>query len=266
MFLRRITATRRFCRTTATADLCLVTSLHDGMNLVAKEFVAARDDEQGALILSRFTGASHELADALVVNPYDTDELAHAIHAALTMPAEETQRAHAADARRGAGTQCLSLGRKPDRRTGRHSCAPPGTAWTPRGDGPRWRPPLDLPPAGCGAASCWDSPCARRRPLPRIRSIAIRRRVPWLPLSPPRGKRYHRAWRYIDLRKLPASERLKDGTDSPATAADSDPNAIRSSIWLLSPTTPMAIRLATNTSAWIRSPSMEKRRCSKWNA
>jgi trehalose 6-phosphate synthase len=71
------------------ADFCLVTSLHDGMNLVAKEYVAAREDEQGALILSRFTGASHELADALVVNPYDTDELAHAIHRALAMPAEE---------------------------------------------------------------------------------------------------------------------------------------------------------------------------------
>jgi trehalose 6-phosphate synthase len=71
------------------ADVCLVTSLHDGMNLVAKEYVVARTDEQGALILSRFTGASHELADALVVNPYDTDELAQAIHAALTMPPEE---------------------------------------------------------------------------------------------------------------------------------------------------------------------------------
>ena len=71
------------------ADVCLVTSLHDGMNLVAKEYIAARSDEQGALILSRFTGASHELADALVVNPYDTDELAQAIHTALTMPAEE---------------------------------------------------------------------------------------------------------------------------------------------------------------------------------
>jgi trehalose-6-phosphate synthase len=71
------------------ADLCLVTSLHDGMNLVAKEYVAARHDEQGTLILSRFTGASHELSDALVVNPYDTDELAHAIHTALTMPAQE---------------------------------------------------------------------------------------------------------------------------------------------------------------------------------
>jgi alpha,alpha-trehalose-phosphate synthase [UDP-forming] len=71
------------------ADLCLVTSLHDGMNLVAKEYVAARHDEQGALILSRFAGASHELSDALLVNPYDTDELAHAIHTALAMSAEE---------------------------------------------------------------------------------------------------------------------------------------------------------------------------------
>jgi alpha,alpha-trehalose-phosphate synthase [UDP-forming] len=71
------------------ADFCLVTSLHDGMNLVSKEYVAARHDEDGALILSRFTGASHELPDALVVNPYDTDELAQAIHTALAMPASE---------------------------------------------------------------------------------------------------------------------------------------------------------------------------------
>jgi trehalose 6-phosphate synthase len=68
------------------ADLCMVTSLHDGMNLVAKEFVAARGDNEGALILSRFTGACHELADALVVNPYDTGELANAIRYALEMP------------------------------------------------------------------------------------------------------------------------------------------------------------------------------------
>jgi trehalose 6-phosphate synthase len=71
------------------SDFCMVTSLHDGMNLVAKEYVAARHDERGALILSRFTGASHELSDALVVNPYDTDELAHAIHRALVMTPEE---------------------------------------------------------------------------------------------------------------------------------------------------------------------------------
>jgi trehalose-6-phosphate synthase len=71
------------------ADLCMVTSLHDGMNLVAKEFVASRDDEQGALILSRFTGASRELRDALVVNPYDTEQLASAIYFALEMDPEE---------------------------------------------------------------------------------------------------------------------------------------------------------------------------------
>ncbi len=72
-----------------TADLCLVSSLHDGMNLVAKEFVAARPDDQGVLILSRFAGASHELADALIVNPYDTEEMADALHRALEMSPEE---------------------------------------------------------------------------------------------------------------------------------------------------------------------------------
>jgi len=75
------------------AHACLVTSLHDGMNLVAKEFVASRDDEQGALILSRFTGASRELRDALIVNPYDTEALADAIRRALDMdPTERTAR------------------------------------------------------------------------------------------------------------------------------------------------------------------------------
>jgi trehalose 6-phosphate synthase len=75
------------------ADLCLVTSLHDGMNLVAKEFIAARDDNQGALILSRFAGASHELRDAMIVNPYDTEQLADAMHFALVMdPSERSAR------------------------------------------------------------------------------------------------------------------------------------------------------------------------------
>lgn len=69
------------------ADLCMVTSLHDGMNLVAKEFVAARDDEEGALILSQFTGASRELRDAIIVNPYDADQLAESIRLALEMDA-----------------------------------------------------------------------------------------------------------------------------------------------------------------------------------
>ncbi len=71
------------------ADLCYVSSLHDGMNLVAKEFVAAREDERGVLVLSQFTGAARELTEALVVNPYDLDQASAALAAALTMPAEE---------------------------------------------------------------------------------------------------------------------------------------------------------------------------------
>jgi trehalose 6-phosphate synthase len=74
------------------ADFCMVTSLHDGMNLVAKEFVAVRDDGEAALILSRFTGASRELGEALLVNPYDLDETAEAIRAAVEMPSEERRR------------------------------------------------------------------------------------------------------------------------------------------------------------------------------
>jgi trehalose 6-phosphate synthase len=71
------------------AQLCMVTSLHDGMNLVAKEFVSARDDERGVLILSHFTGASRELPEAIIVNPYDTDQCAAALQLALDMPAGE---------------------------------------------------------------------------------------------------------------------------------------------------------------------------------
>ncbi len=71
------------------ASVCLVTSLHDGMNLVAKEFVAARDDERGVLILSTFAGAALELGDALLVNPYDVRQVAEAIHRALDMPEEQ---------------------------------------------------------------------------------------------------------------------------------------------------------------------------------
>jgi len=71
------------------ADVCIVSSLHDGMNLVAKEFVAARDDERGVLILSQFAGASRELPEALIVNPYDADQCAAALQRALTMPEDE---------------------------------------------------------------------------------------------------------------------------------------------------------------------------------
>ena len=80
------------------ADMCIVTSLHDGMNLVSKEFVAARDDQQGVLILSRFAGAAREMTEALIVNPYHVEETADALHRAATMPAAE-QRARMASLR-----------------------------------------------------------------------------------------------------------------------------------------------------------------------
>lgn len=73
-------------------DFCVVNSLHDGMNLVAKEFVSARDDEDGVLVLSSFAGASRELVEALIVNPYDTGETAVAIERALAMPREERRQ------------------------------------------------------------------------------------------------------------------------------------------------------------------------------
>jgi trehalose 6-phosphate synthase len=75
------------------ADICVVTSLHDGMNLVCKEFVAARDDLRGVLILSRFAGAARELSEALIVNPYHVEETADALHRAALMPlAEQRER------------------------------------------------------------------------------------------------------------------------------------------------------------------------------
>jgi len=71
------------------ADVCYVSSLHDGMNLVAKEFVAARDDERGVLVLSEFTGAARELTEALIVNPYDIEEASSALATALSMSSDE---------------------------------------------------------------------------------------------------------------------------------------------------------------------------------
>ena len=71
------------------ADFCLVNSLHDGMNLVAKEFVAARDDEDGVLILSTFAGASRELAEAVLINPFDVTETANAMEVAMHMGRDE---------------------------------------------------------------------------------------------------------------------------------------------------------------------------------
>ncbi len=89
IFLERHCSHKEISRYYRAADLCLVTSLHDGMNLVAKEFIAARHDEQGVLILSRFTGAARELLDAVLVNPYDIEHTADAIRAALEMEPEE---------------------------------------------------------------------------------------------------------------------------------------------------------------------------------
>lgn len=75
------------------ADFCAVTSLHDGMNLVAKEFVSSRFDEDGVLVLSSFTGAAREFNTALTVNPFAPDEVADAMHQALIMsPAEKARR------------------------------------------------------------------------------------------------------------------------------------------------------------------------------
>jgi trehalose 6-phosphate synthase len=74
------------------ANFCVVSSLDDGMNLVAKEFVASRTDGDGSLILSQFTGAARELSGALQVNPFSADEMADAILHALTMGEDERRR------------------------------------------------------------------------------------------------------------------------------------------------------------------------------
>ena len=74
------------------ADVCVVSSLHDGMNLVAKEFIAARTDHRGVLVLSNFTGAARELREAVLVNPFAVDEFADALHLALSMPEEQQMR------------------------------------------------------------------------------------------------------------------------------------------------------------------------------
>ncbi|MBB3999035.1 alpha,alpha-trehalose-phosphate synthase (UDP-forming) [Aureimonas pseudogalii] len=79
------------------AQVCMVTPLRDGMNLVAKEFIAAQDPaDPGVLILSRFAGARAELPEALIINPYSTDDVTRALLQALKMPLEERQRRHAA--------------------------------------------------------------------------------------------------------------------------------------------------------------------------
>ncbi len=96
LFLKQHHTHRDILRWYRAAELCLVTSLHDGMNLVAKEYVSAREDGTGSLILSPFTGAARELPDALIVNPYDTEQMADALRYALGMPVEEERRRMAA--------------------------------------------------------------------------------------------------------------------------------------------------------------------------
>lgn len=93
MLLKRHHNREEIYRFYKSANVCLVTSLHDGMNLVAKEFIAARNDEQGVLILSQFTGAARELKDALIINPYNGEQTAEAIKTALELlPSEQTKR------------------------------------------------------------------------------------------------------------------------------------------------------------------------------
>jgi trehalose 6-phosphate synthase len=95
VFLKRHHSHEEIARYYRAASVCMVTSLHDGMNLVAKEFVASRVDDRGVLILSTFAGAALELADALLVNPYDICQLSEAVHSALEMPeAEQAKRMH----------------------------------------------------------------------------------------------------------------------------------------------------------------------------
>jgi trehalose-6-phosphate synthase len=89
LFLKRHHSHEEIARFYRAASQCMVTSLHDGMNLVAKEFVASREDNLGVLILSTFAGAALELTDALLVNPYDVQQLAGSIHRALNMPSDE---------------------------------------------------------------------------------------------------------------------------------------------------------------------------------
>ena len=89
VFLRRHHSHEEISRYYRAASVCMVTSLHDGMNLVAKEFIAAREDGQGVLILSSFAGASLQLTDALLINPYDSQQLAESIHQALVMGDEQ---------------------------------------------------------------------------------------------------------------------------------------------------------------------------------
>jgi trehalose 6-phosphate synthase len=92
IYLKQQHSSRQMMALHRLADFCIVNSLDDGMNLVAKEFVASRLDEDGVLILSRFTGAARELTHAVLVNPFAVDEVAEAIHLSLSMPEEDRRK------------------------------------------------------------------------------------------------------------------------------------------------------------------------------
>lgn len=92
VFIERHHSHEEIYRLYRVANICLVTSLHDGMNLVAKEFVASRTDELGVLVLSQFTGAARDLKDAIIVNPYNGEQTADAIYTGLTMPLSEQKK------------------------------------------------------------------------------------------------------------------------------------------------------------------------------
>jgi trehalose 6-phosphate synthase len=96
-YIHRTVARTRLPGLYRASRVALVTPLRDGMNLVAKEFLAAQDPQDpGVLVLSRFAGAAEQLRDALLVNPYDVEGTANAIHLALQMPVEERRNRHAA--------------------------------------------------------------------------------------------------------------------------------------------------------------------------
>ena len=155
------------------ANFCVVSSLHDGMNLVAKEFVAAREDNDGVLVLSEFAGAAQELHDALAINPYDAEGFADALEQAIDMPADERRWRMAAPAARGGGPRRFQLGlRHPWRsstiwtrpRCRRRRSSPPQSAAVPRsapdpgsrpaaGRFPDGRPP-DGRPIRCARLDC----------------------------------------------------------------------------------------------------------------
>ncbi|MBF0122712.1 MAG: trehalose-6-phosphate synthase [Candidatus Omnitrophica bacterium] len=96
IYIKRHLATEEIAPFYALADICIVSSLHDGMNLVAKEYVAAKQEGSGVLLLSCFTGAIREFTEAISINPYATEEFADAICTAVTMPKEEQKRRMAA--------------------------------------------------------------------------------------------------------------------------------------------------------------------------